>query len=232
MIIVIPKIDEESVVENASTYEKKKITSFLDMIKYVYPYLENYLKDITASYTKDYLINKNSLDYNNLKEKDNINIKEVNLVSEGLKEEHFSKNQVKIITIEEKEKMEFGTKIHEKLELIDFNNPDYSMLTDFERIKIEAFINSDIIKNNLDSKFYKEFEFTYLEEDSIKHGIIDLMIENTDTIIIIDYKLKNIEDEAYQKQLLGYKEVISKRSNKKIELYLYSILDEKFECIK
>ena len=232
MIIVIPKIDEESIVENASTYEKKKITSFLDMIKYVYPYLENYLKDITASYTKDYLINKNSLDYNNLKEKDNINIKEVNLVSEELKEEHFSKNQVKIITKEEKEKMEFGTKIHEKLELIDFNNPDYSMLTDFERIKIEAFINSDIIKNNLNSKFYKEFEFTYLEEDSIKHGIIDLMIENNDTIIIIDYKLKNIEDEAYQKQLLGYKEVISKRSNKKIELYLYSILNEKFECIK
>ena len=64
---------------------------------------------------------------------------------------------------------------------------------------------------------------------NLRHGIIDLMIENDDNIIIIDYKLKNIDDDAYKKQLEGYKEIIEKRSNKKIELYLYSILDETYK---
>lgn len=233
MIIVIPKIEEEEKKENISIYEKQKITSFLDMIKLIYLKIEKYQKDVNANYTKDYLINKNNLDYNKLKEKDNLVVEELNIESEELKEEHFSKNQIHLITKEEKEKMKFGTNIHEKLELIDFKDPDYSYLTEFEKEKIEKFIKSDIIQSNLnlEASFYKEFEFTYLEEDSLKHGIIDLMIESNDEIIIIDYKLKNVLDEAYKKQLNGYKEVISKRSNKKIKLYLYSIIDEKFEFI-
>ena len=232
MIIIIPKINEEKISDNPSNYEKTKITSFLDMIYFVYNHIRDYIQNIEIECTKDYLINKNRLDYKSLKTEDNIVIEEVVFDKEELKEEHFSKNQIKLITKEEKEKMEFGTKIHEKLELIDFNNPDYDSLNSFEKKKISALINSSLIQENIDCKFYKEFEFAYQEEDTVKHGIIDLMIETEEKIIIIDYKLKNIEDLAYQNQLLGYKDIISKRSNKKIELYLYSILDEKYEVIK
>ena len=57
------------------------------------------------------------------------------------------------------------------------------------------------------------------------------MLEFKDHIKIIDYKLKNITDEAYNKQLKGYKEYIENKYNKNTEIYLYSILDKTFEKI-
>ena len=42
------------------------------------------------------------------------------------------------------------------------------------------------------------------------HGIIDLMLEYSDNIKIIDSKLKNISDNEYLKQLNGYKTYIEK----------------------
>ena len=46
------------------------------------------------------------------------------------------------------------------------------------------------------------------DNNEIKHGFIDLMLEYDDYINIIDYKLKNIDDLAYIKQLNGYKQYI------------------------
>ena len=79
---------------------------------------------------------------------------------------------------------------------------------------------------------YKEYEFTYQEENSISHGIIDLLIERDDKMIIIDYKLKNTSDEAYDKQLNGYRKVIKEKTNKDVECYLYSIIDSKFRKVE
>ena len=53
------------------------------------------------------------------------------------------------------------------------------------------------------------------------------MIEYEDHIDIIDYKLKNTQDEHYKNQLGGYKKYIENVSNKKVNAYLYSIIDEK-----
>ena len=55
------------------------------------------------------------------------------------------------------------------------------------------------------------------------------MIEYEDKIDIIDYKLNNIKDENYLKQLNGYKDYISKISNKEINIYLYSVIGETIE---
>ena len=55
------------------------------------------------------------------------------------------------------------------------------------------------------------------------------MLEYSDYIDIIDYKLKNISDEEYIKQLNGYKNYIEKISNKKVNIYLYSILDSVYK---
>ena len=232
MIIVTEEIDEEKVNNNLSLYDKGKIKSFLDMIYYVYKDIISYKKHVEVNPTKDYLLNSKDKSIDNLLlESDKLNIEEFSFEKEELEEKHFSKSSVKLFTKEEISKMDFGSKIHEKLELIDFKNPNYNLLNTLEKEKIKAFIESNLIKENIDSKFYKEYEFIYEEDNSIKHGIIDLMIESADKIIIIDYKLKNIEDEAYKEQLLGYKNYISKISNKKIELYLYSILDSKYQTI-
>ena len=45
---------------------------------------------------------------------------------------------------------------------------------------------------------------------------------------IIDYKLKNIDDINYDKQLNGYRDYISKITGKDVKCYLYSIMDESY----
>lgn len=223
MIIVTPNFDIEKVGANK---EKDKFNSFFDMLNYIYYDIKDYIKEVNVEYTKDYIVNKNTIDINKLKIEDSIVINELNIEKEELEEEKYSKSGIKLITKEEYNKMNVGTKIHEVLEYIDFNNPNYDGLDSFIKDKVSKFINSKLIQDNTNSKFYKEYEFIYAEDNISKHGIIDLMIENDKEIIIVDYKLKNIEDSLYDKQLLGYKKAISTKTNKKIKTYLYSILDE------
>ena len=52
------------------------------------------------------------------------------------------------------------------------------------------------------------------------------MLEYENNIDIIDFKLKNVNDENYVKQLNGYKNYIEEISNKTVNIYLYSIIDE------
>ena len=61
---------------------------------------------------------------------------------------------------------------------------------------------------------------------------MDLMLEYDDEIKIIDYKLKNIDDDAYIKQLNVYYEYMSSVSDKKISLYLYSIMEHKVKEVE
>jgi len=57
------------------------------------------------------------------------------------------------------------------------------------------------------------------------------MIVHNDHIDIIDYKLKNIDDIKYIEQLNGYKSFIENTFNKKVNLYLYSIMDNELKKI-
>ena len=79
--------------------------------------------------------------------------------------------------------------------------------------------------------FYKEYEFIYEEEKMEYHGIIDLLIETPKEMIIIDYKLEQVRESSYQKQLEGYQKYIAKKTNKPVKTYLYSILDEHLEML-
>ena len=127
--------------------------------------------------------------------------------------------------------MKIGTHVHEILEYLDFNNPNFDNVDTKYVDKIKAFLNQDIDFKNA-NKIYKEYEFYYEKNSDIKHGIIDLMLEYDDYIKIIDYKLSNIDDKNYIKQLEGYKEYIEEYKNKKVKLYLYSILKEELKEIE
>ena len=96
--------------------------------------------------------------------------------------------------------------------------------------KIESFLHSDFMKKRLLYPMYKEYEFVE-ESGSISHGIIDLLIEEEDHLTIVDYKLKNIDDSAYDKQLNGYRAFIHKKTGKDVQCFLYSILDEAYREI-
>ena len=117
--------------------------------------------------------------------------------------------------------MEFGTYLHYLLEIIDFKNIDYKLIPKEYKIYIDNFLNSDLLKNLNEANIYKEYEFIYLEKGFKKHGVIDLILE-------YDNKLKNIDDQEYDKQVKGYLEYIKKKSEKEIHGYLYSIMDFKY----
>lgn len=89
--------------------------------------------------------------------------------------------------------------------------------------KISKFLELDILESLDDTNIYKEYEFIYEENNEQYHGIIDLLIEYKDKVVIIDYKLSNIEDDAYKEQLNGYKKYIENKLNKETKIYLYSI---------
>ena len=237
MIMILP-INEKGLLDNKSLLIDKNIRknykSFKDIFNSIESYITAYYKEIdinTLNITKDY--NKiKSFNYDSYlnKTNDKLEVTELEFNDNLLEVKHFSKENNHINTKEEINNMNFGTLIHEVLESIDFKNVDLSNIKDkFIINKINKFISSDIMKNIKNAKIYKEYEFIYNIDNIKYHGIIDLMNVYEDHIDIIDYKLKNILDTAYLKQLNGYRNYIESISNKKVYIYLYSIMDEKIE---
>ena len=117
--------------------------------------------------------------------------------------------------------------VHEIFELIDYKDFDSSLIEDeYLREKVAKFLNNELLKNVKQAEIYHEYEFEYKKDNTEYHGIIDLMLEYESNIDIIDFKLKNVNDENYVKQLNGYKNYIEEISNKTVNIYLYSIIDE------
>jgi ATP-dependent helicase/nuclease subunit A len=206
-----------------------KYKSFLDILNSIKENIKEYIVNIDLekqNLTKDYNEIKEN-NYKSLLHKNNNKIekRKINIESKIKEETHFSKTTNKLITKEEYKNMKLGTDIHYLLELIDFKNPDLKNINEFYKNKIQNFLNQELLKNIKAANIYKEYEFIETNENETLHGIIDLMLEYKDHIDIIDYKLKNIEDDAYLEQLNGYKNYIEKKSNKKVNIYLYSIME-------
>ena len=240
IIILTPQTGKEQYDKNDTVlpdWIKMKYRSFSDMLDSIsFRIKEKYkLKKIEElNLTKEYSfikqityqdkINNHSVDFN---------VEEIEVKKEIKTNKTFSKKIEKLITKEEKQKMDLGIILHEYLEYLDLKEPNINWIDDeFCKKKIVAFLKQDFLKNIQDATIYQEYEFIYETEKEKMHGIIDLMLEYEDYIDIVDYKLKNIEDDAYQKQLDGYAKYIEKITNKKIHLYLYSLIDEKFLKIK
>ena len=208
-----------------------KYRTFADIIYSIYSRVINCYKSIdinSLNLSKDYalLSNKNLFDGIN-KCDDEIVVKEVNIESYSVSSSSFSK---KIDTIMDKKthnNIELGLKFHEVLEYFDFKNPKYDGMDNFIKEKVQLLLKHDIFKDVSKAKIYHEYEFIYDNDNNNYHGIIDLMLEYDDKIYIIDYKLKNIDDDNYIKQLNGYRDYISKVSKKSVYIYLYSIIDSK-----
>ncbi|MCI8346921.1 MAG: UvrD-helicase domain-containing protein [Bacilli bacterium] len=225
MIIVIPEREGEIL-------GLEKIKSFYDMMQLMYSNICQYYIRKDPSCTKDYMTSLYKKDEFDLNCGDETEMEEPSFLFQEERKEKLSKNTTQLLTKEDSVKMRYGSYIHKILEFLDFNNPNYQGIEDNIVPKIKSFVSSSLIQSNLDAKFYHEYEFTYNKEEKRVHGIIDLIIENKDEIIIVDYKLKKIEDAAYQEQLRGYQKIIENRTNKRVTTYLYSILDEKWYPIE
>ena len=89
----------------------------------------------------------------------------------------------------------------------------------------------DIFKDDIINR-YHEYEFAYVKDGKNYHGFIDLLLATNDKFIIVDYKLKNIDKEEYHNQLKVYYEFLESITDKKIEAYLYSIIDNMWKKIE
>lgn len=236
MIIILPECEEEKeTLDLVPTYERNKYNSFLSMMKSIYSTLLPFEEKTEIKITKDYQNITTSTSLESLKVVDNLKVAERKIEDEEyIEDAHYSKDTLHLITKEEQSLLDFGSLVHETLEELDFIHPDFENipLPGTLTRKIKEFLQLDIIKNNLSNKIYKEYEFTYLEGNQHSHGIIDLLIETPNKMIIIDYKLKEITDENYVKQLNGYKKVIKEKNKKEVDCYLYSILDSMLKEIK
>ena len=232
MIVICPLTSEDNNIDLIVPYnDRLKYSSFLDILNSIKCKISNYitninLDDIHLTHEYNFIKKTNYKDSINLV-KDTLNVKELDIYNEEIKEKHFSKESNKLVTKEETNNMKMGLKIHSIFENIDFENPDYSKLSDFEKNKVQKFVESGILESVIN--VYKEYEFIYNKDNTEYHGIIDLLLEYEDEFKIVDYKLKGITDEAYIKQLNGYKEYIESISNKKVSIYLYSIIDEQLK---
>lgn len=234
MIIVLPEKETKKLEKNDNgVIEEIRRLKFMKLSDFMYgvkDYLGKYFKSIDTTklgLTKDYQYSKSI----NIKENntitDDINVEEIHIQNDIIEDKHFSKESNKVSTKEEIKMMNYGTKIHEYLELIDYKNPNLSLIEDnFIKNKIEKFLNNSLLENIKDSNIYHEYEFFYEKDNTNYHGIIDLMLEYDNHIDIIDFKLKNVVDENYKNQLNGYKTYIESITNKKVNTYLYSILNE------
>lgn len=131
------------------------------------------------------------------------------------------------ITLEEDvdtELLKTGIRFHEYMELVNLHDKDTSFITN----PSERLIVDKVLKNKLfeklpdDSKIFKEYK--YLDESGVS-GIIDLLLVYDDHCVIIDYKLKNADEEKYAKQLEAYRAYVEKTFKLKAECHLLSILE-------
>ena len=61
--------------------------------------------------------------------------------------------------------------------------------------------------------------------------MIDFMLVYDTHVVLIDYKLKDIEKKEYLKQLKGYRAYIEHKTKKPTTVYLYSILEDKMKKV-
>lgn len=219
-MIIVTSLDNDKTKYNTLVpYSKRiKYTSFNDILNSINA-VNKYVVNKEANYTHDYE-NFKSISFeetkNDIKVEKRYN--DINYVIEDNKQ--FSKASKKLFTNEEIAKTEYGEKIHESLEyanILDISNPYLKNLF-------------NILDKNYQN-IYREYEFIYRENNEKYHGIIDLMLEYENKFIIVDYKLKNITDSEYVKQLTGYSKYIKSKTNKQVQTYLYSLMNNELKEI-
>lgn len=235
MIIVSSNFTDEILEseEKIDLNDKLNYKSFYDILNSIRDILIPYTKPTLHLGTKDYEKTK----VINLKgpSTKKVEIREVVVKKEKEVKEIASASELKLYTKEELEYIELGTKLHEYLEFIDLKE-DLDSQLDLLNIennlkqKLKNFYSLDIFKEKI-LNIYKELPFSYSSDNILYQGIIDLVLELVDKFVIIDFKLSNLEKKEYIRQLSIYKGFIKSISEKYVETYLYSIMNEELKKV-
>ena len=118
------------VIDNDTRYSYRK---FVDILNSVYPYIKRNIININIddlNITRDYQYVK--INDIKLKSGNKIDVKDINIESTLLEKKRLSKNVHKLNSKQEKDNIELGLKMHYIFELVDFNNPNYENLKEYE----------------------------------------------------------------------------------------------------
>lgn len=119
--------------------------------------------------------------------------------------------------------LEFGTEIHYLLEIADYESKDLSFISKPRMSKyISNVLSSKIFENVKNSQLLHEFSFK--DEQNDTNGVIDCLVKKDDEIDIVDFKLKNLDDDKYILQLHTYRDYIKQISKLPIKMYLISAI--------
>ena len=214
------KLDGNEIVDD---FKRLEYNSFYDILTSINEVLTIYTKKVAIPpLSKDYEIIKEKNSEENKKENNSPKqIITISIQKEEMEQANFSSANTNEIV--EQDTLEYGIKFHQILEYVDFSNLDN--IEEPWKSKIEQLLNQEFMKNIHNSKIYREYEFIDQTDKEEKHGIIDLMIEEEDKIIIVDYKLKNIDKTSYKDQVKGYISYIKKQTTKEVTGYIYSLHD-------
>ena len=162
-----------------------------------------------------------------VKECEKITLKSISVPSNYIKKSRASKQSSGV----NEDTLQFGTNVHAYLEGIDLDNRDTSYIKDYQYRKIvNNVVNSPLFKGVNNSQV--RHEFSYYDEVNNVNGTIDCLIEFDDKIYIIDFKLKNIDEEEYDNQLRTYKKYIAQVSDKPIYMYLLAAITGEIREVK
>ena len=219
--VALTRAKEKIIIVTNDIYNSSTINSFKGFLSKIINIIDDKVIEIEVNnLTKDYKYNYDIKNITTNGFNENLIVNEIKVNNIKLEKKKSSKIINELLTKDEHELLNVGTKIHSKLEYIDFNEGDKYI----SNLK-------DKLPDLSNSKIYKELEFYEVIDNKICNGIIDLMIEYDNEIYIIDYKLKDINKKEYVNQLNIYKKVISKRTNKIIKTFLYSILNNEIKEI-
>ncbi|MDD5885754.1 MAG: UvrD-helicase domain-containing protein [Erysipelotrichaceae bacterium] len=129
----------------------------------------------------------------------------------------------------EKKVLDYGTRLHRYLELMDWKTKDTSFINDpKDRKLIERVLSLPLFQGWEEAEIYPEYG--YYDPILNTTGSLDLLVVKKGDYHIIDYKTKHIDDPAYDRQLRIYGENVKrifKVDERHIHLTLLSLIEGK-----
>lgn len=213
----------------ALTRAKEKIifVSNRDKIKaFKYPLSSNCMNDLLAmsNVLDKYAVNFSSEDVElpkveAKKESTKVNLKKIKVDAKLIKKQRASKN----VDDASRVVLDFGSEVHAYLENIDLDNDDLSYIKNWRMRRIVENVKNSSLFEGVTNDMVRH-EYPFFDEENNLSGVIDALIIKDDEIDIIDFKLKNIDEEEYDRQLRLYRDYIYKITDKKIRLFLLAAL--------
>lgn len=116
-----------------------------------------------------------------------------------------------------------GTRYHAYMQYVDLVSKDTSFISnEKERRDIDKVLTNEIFTNIKDAKVFREY--SYYDEDIDENGVIDLLIVYENKCLVVDYKLKNADEEKYKTQLDAYKRYVEKVFELPVEAMLLPLM--------